>query len=445
MMPRQRVVFACLLILMNAATSAAELRSGPMAGASARDEAVIWLMATGPANVVLEYWSADSAPRRITSRALARNGYTAHLRASNLLPGTRYQYRVLIDGKTLIDNPKFSFVTQALPGRRPPRDFAIATGSCAYLSDALERSAGKGYGGGYGIFDVIAAGKPDVMLWLGDSIYYRDTDFTGDVSARMNERWTAMREFAPLQNLLRTGHHYAIWDDHDYGPDNADRSFALKAQTLALFKRYWANRDYGLPETPGAFSHTSFEDVDLFLLDDRYYRDDDNADDRPGKTMLGSSQIEWLKHELRRSTATFKLVVNGSRMLSDRVAVERRGGEGWHNFADEREAFLDWLHVARIDGVMFVSGDIHYTHLTERERAGTYPLRELTCSPLTSRVHPRPNPIAPVPGTVVTERNYCRIEFSGPPQARAMRISAWSANGRKLWQREYAAEALHSP
>lgn len=40
--------------------------------------------------------------------------------------------------------------------------------------------------------------------------------------------------------------------------------------------------------------------------------------------------------------------------------------------------------------MFFLSGDIHYTHLTERERPGTYPLIELTCSPLTARVHPRP-------------------------------------------------------
>ena len=35
---------------------------------------------------------------------------------------------------------------------------------------------------------------------------------------------------------------------------------------------------------------------------------------------------------LRDSRAAFKLVVNGSRMLSDRPSAEMRGGEGWHNF-----------------------------------------------------------------------------------------------------------------
>ncbi len=90
--------------------------------------------------------------------------------------------------------------------------------------------------------------------------------------------------------------------------------------------------------------------------------------------MLGAEQLEWLKVALHDSRATFKLVANGSRMLSDRPSPDIRGGEDWHNFPRERRAFFDWLAAERIDGVFFVSGDIHYAHLTERERPGTYPL-----------------------------------------------------------------------
>ena len=132
-------------------------------------------------------------------------------------------------------------------------------------------------------------------------------------------------------------------------------------------------------------------------------------------------------------------------MLSDRPSPEQRGGEGWHNFPAEREAFLDWLAAERIDGVFFVSGDIHYTHLTERERPGTYPLTELTCSPLTSRVHPRPFPVREVPGTLVTQRNFCTLQFSGPAGARVLRIAAWDVAGTRLWESEFPAARLRTP
>lgn len=287
------------------------------------------------------------------------------------------------------------------------------------------------------------------MLWLGDTVYFRDADFEGDIdgnaAARMNARWASMRTYGPLQRLLRTGQHYGIWDDHEFGPNDADGSFGLKPMSNYLFRRYWANGSYGLLGTPGIFSKVSHEDVDLFLLDNRTHRDDDDLpDDTPGKTMLGVAQIEWLKRQLAQSRASFKLIANGSRMLSDRPNAERRGGEGWHNHPAERRDFIEWLTANRIDGVVFLSGDIHYTHMTERERAGSYPLVELTCSPLTSNVHPRPNPVRPVEGTVALERNFCTLDFRGTPDARELAISVWWADGSRLWQRRYAASDLRS-
>lgn len=63
--------------------------------------------------------------------------------------------------------------------------------------------------------------------------------------------------------------HVAIWDDHDYGPNDADGAYPLKGASLALFKRYWANPSYGLPETPGVFGLAPYGYVDILLLDDQ--------------------------------------------------------------------------------------------------------------------------------------------------------------------------------
>lgn len=429
-----------LLIALTAGPAqAAGLLAGPMAGASAPDKVTIWLLSDADARVTLDYWPADEPARLASSLpvlASAANGRAALVRLEGLKPATRYHYRVRLDGQLQAPDQRFGFVTQSGEGRAP-RDFSLAAGSCAWLDDPPDPRAGESR-----IFDSIAASKPDVMVWLGDTIYFRDRDFDGDPAERMNARWLATRSYPPLQRLLQTGQHYAIWDDHDYGPDNSNRGFAHKSKSLELFRRYWANGEYGLADVPGIFSRVSYEDVDIFLLDDRYYRDDDAAPDGPGKTMLGAAQLEWLKRELLRSRASFKLIANGSRMLSDRPSTIRRGGEGWHNHPEERAAFLDWLAAKRIDGVLFLSGDIHYSHLIERERPGHYPLIELTCSPLTSRVHPRPNPVSALPDTVVLERNFCSLEFSGPPGSRELSLSVRSADGKQLWARRYPARRL---
>lgn len=445
----RRLALPWLLLALHATSaSAATLAGGPMAGPATAERVGVWLMTDAPAQVQLEYWphgQPDAVQRSAPVATRPEPGHTARVELAGLQADTRYAYRVLVNG-TPVELDEAPAFTTAPADPAAPRELLIATASCNYVPDPPYELTPNAFGAGFEIFDTVAAQRPDVMLWLGDNIYYRDSDFepADEAAARMHQRWAATRSFAPLQRLLRTGQHLAIWDDHDYGPNNANRDFALKATALAHFKDYWANPGYGLPDVAGTFSHVALGDVELFLLDDRYHRDDDASED-PARTMLGAAQLAWLRDALRDSRATFKLVANGSRMLSDRPSPEQRGGEGWHNFPAEREAFLDWLAAERIDGVFFVSGDIHYTHLTERERPGTYPLTELTCSPLTSRVHPRPFPVREVPGTLITQRNFCTLQFSGPAGARVLRIAAWDVAGTRLWESEFPAARLRTP
>lgn len=445
----RRLALPWLLLALHATSaSAATLAGGPMAGPATAERVGVWLMTDDPAQVQLEYWphtQPDAVQRSVPVATRPEPGHTARVELAGLQADTRYAYRVLVDG-TPVELDEAPAFTTAPADPAAPRELLIATASCNYVPDPPYELTPNAFGAGFEIFDTVAAQRPDVMLWLGDNIYYRDSDFepADEAAARMHQRWAATRSFAPLQRLLRTGQHVAIWDDHDYGPNNANRDFALKATALAHFQDYWANPGYGLPDAAGTFTRVALGDVELFLLDDRYHRDDDASED-PARTMLGAAQLAWLRDALRDSRATFKLVANGSRMLSDRPSPEQRGGEGWHNFPAERQAFIDWLAAERIDGVFFVSGDIHYTHLTERERPGTYPLTELTCSPLTSRVHPRPFPVREVPGTLITQRNFCTLQFSGPAGARVLRIAAWDVAGTRLWESEFPAARLRTP
>lgn len=111
------------------------------------------------------------------------------------------------------------------------------------------------------------------------------------------------------------------------------------------------------------------------MLDDRYHRDPNQAEDR--STMLGPGQLAWLKEQLQASTATFKIIVNGHTMTIDR----KDSGEYWANFGSEREDFLDWMFAERINGVFFVSGDWHVGSLSRIDYSEEgYPLFELISS-----------------------------------------------------------------
>ncbi|GAB4351046.1 MAG: alkaline phosphatase D family protein [Gammaproteobacteria bacterium] len=416
---------------------------GPMPGHSAMRAVKIWLQVHNADNVALEYWPENQAAQRrqTATRSVAELAQgVAHFDIGGLTPGTRYRYRVLLDGTAVEPKDPLYFRTQPLwQWRTDPPPFRAALGSCAFVNDKPFDRPGRGYGGDYQIFEAIAAQKPDLMLWLGDTVYLREADT--DSPWGIAERYRAMRAFPPLQNLLRSTHHYAIWDDHDFGPNNSNTSYIFKPVSLELFQRYWANPSYGLPETPGIFTRFSWHDVEFFLLDDRYHRNSDRAPDSSDKSMLGGAQLAWLKDALLSSPATFKVIANGSQMLNDSSRAE-----GWQHFPGERQGFLEWLEAARVPGVVFLSGDRHRTELTRRSRSGGYPLYELTCSPLTSRARPARGPeealATLVPGTRVEERNFCRLDFDGPLNDRRMTIRVFDADGEPLWDHTLRAREL---
>jgi len=380
---------------------------------------------------------ASDAPQRIAARTTAGADHVAHLRLANLQPATAYRYRVFVDGSPARDG---HFRTQPFwPFRSEPPDFAVAVGSCAYINDPFSRP-GAPWGGDYRIFDAIAAKAPDFMLWLGDNVYFRDPEWTSREG--MSARYRAYRELPELATLWTATSHLAVWDDHDFGPNDSDGSFVGKQNALETFRRYWPNPTSGLPEVPGVFAMVSYGDADFFLLDDRFHRYPDAYPDVAEKTMLGRAQFEWLKRSLVASRATFKVVAAGGQFWN-----RANRFEGLHQFPAEQKALREWLDGQKIAGVVFVSGDRHFGELLRIERPGTYPLYELTSSPLTAGVFAtlpdaeRNNPDL-VPGTLVVARHFAMLRISGPRKARVLAFEAYDTDGKQLWRREVKAAEL---
>src|SRR5262245_53941074 len=263
-----------------------------------------------------------------------------------------------------------------------------------------------------------------------------------DVAQGMSGRYRAYRALPALKRLLRAAAHVAVWDDHDFGPNYADGSFTMKAAALAAFKRYWANPSYGLPGVPGIFGTVTWGDVEFFLLDNRFHRYPNRYPPTPDKAMFGREQLEWLKQALVASRAAFKVIVSGGQLWNPRNQYE-----SFFSYPAEQRALAEWLVERRIEGVLFLSGDRHFSELLRHERPGTYPLFELTSSPLTAgpfRDAPadeRENPEL-VPGTFVTERSFAMLRFAGPRRERTVTLEAYASDGRLLWQQRIAAAEL---
>lgn len=486
--PNAKLLASLLLGCMFGPVMAAQITAGPMLGHVTSRTAEIWVQTDAEAVLQIEYWSEADPERRQRGPAVrleAASDFTARLSLVGLQAGTGYAYRLHLDGEPAQPAGRMRFQTQTpwYP-RRDPDDFTLYLGSCAYIDDPAIDPPGRPYGGGYRIFQSIArqaeaTSRPQLMLWLGDSVYFREADYESPWG--MNARYRHARSLPELQPLLSALPHYAIWDDHDYGPNDANRSFVFKDESLRLFRRYWANPSYGLEELPGTFTTFSLQDADFFLLDNRYHRAADKTElakeeldlireardwalgQNPltrllgrryfgtppamlgeNKVMFGAEQLDWLKQALIQSRATFKFIAAGSQLMNDGHPFE-----GWHNFPLEREPFLAWLKRQNIPGVVFLSGDRHHTELLRREVKEFYPLYELTCSPLTSRAGtPRDkelnNPLR-VKETLVTQRNYCSIDVAGAKEDRRLVFRSHDGDGRLLWERVVRAAELRRP
>ncbi len=432
-----------LIALSSALFSQKLLRSGPMVGYTEMREAMLWVQTTGPATVHFVYYDDKDPVRRRTSTVTttASEAFTAHCVADSLEPGLTYFYELYINNAQVKLPYSCSFRTPPLwQHRSDPPGIRILFGSCAYINETKYDRPGTPYGADYQIFTAMAATKPDVTLWLGDNVYLREADWNS--RSGILHRYTHTRSLPEMQALLANSANYAIWDDHDYGPNDCDRAFWNKELTFEAFKLFWANPRYGMDNTSrGINSMFSWGDVDVFLLDDRWWRSPDKR--KTGeRTILGKEQFEWLIDNLASSTAPFKLVCIGGQVLNSEALFEN-----FSTYPEERKRLIEAIQAENISGVIFLSGDRHHTELSMLHEAGHYPIYDITSSPITAGPNPKADKEANanrVPGTFVGQRNFALLDFSGAKENRALTVSVYDSNGKQLWTKSISLKELRT-
>ncbi|PKL83774.1 MAG: phosphodiesterase [Ignavibacteriae bacterium HGW-Ignavibacteriae-3] len=409
------------------------LQSGPMAGFSAMREVSLWVQTNKFADVKFVYWNLNDVKKKYETAEVATkeiDGYTAKIAVTNLEPGQKYNYELYINKKKISLPYELKFQTQELwQWRKDPPKFNFITGSCFYVNEPQYDRPGKPYGSNFEILKSIYDKRADFMLWLGDNLYLREVDW--DSWSGILKRYTHTRSFPQLQPLLASMHHYATWDDHDFGPNDSDRGYTLKDKTLSAFKLFWPNPSYGINGKPGITSFFQWGDVEFFLLDDRYYRTPN--DRRTGeKEMFGSEQIEWLIDNLVKSRAPFKIIATGGQILNP---VEKDYLEIFNRFPKEKEKLLNLLSEEKIEGVIFLTGDRHHSEITKLEREGSYPLYDFTISSFTAGVSPGKDELNTlrVSGTLADEHNFALFNVSGKSKERILKCTVFDKNGKAIW------------
>lgn len=447
------VLFSLLLSAQNVV-----LRSGPMVGYGQMTEVMLWVQTVKPASIQYRYWNAAEPATKFTSpavKALPEQSLIAKTVISGLTPGTKFEYEVLADGKPVKRNYPLRFQTLPLwQWRTDPPEFTMAFGSCTYVNEPEFDRNKKPYGSDYEIFTTISAMQPDLFIWGGDNTYLREPDW--DSRSGIIYRYSHTRALPEMQPLLGSTHNYAIWDDHDFGPNDADRSYRLRGEALEIHKMFWANQTYGTAETQGTFGRFVWGDVEFFLLDDRYHRSPNAAKDDEQKTMFGKGQLQWLKDALLNSKGnnniSFRIIMNGNQMLNPNGEFY----EALPQFTAEHADLMRFIKSNNVPGILFLSGDRHLTEVIAVKDTAFYTLYDFTSSALTSGMtslqnrngvpsKELTNPLR-VEGTLVTDKhNFGVLKFSGPRRERTVSLECYDVTGTKRWTKQITAAELRTP
>ena len=284
--------------------------------------------------------------------AMEASDYTAHVPLTNLKPNTTYYLKVLVNRKLqqLPFTPRFT--TSPLPDALT--DFSFAILSDLAVESSLPAPA----------YQSAASDSPDFVLQIGDFDHRNPgvnplpitVDNWREMHRDVLRNYASGRDFAryiaPFFPL------YHMWDDHDYGADNADRTAPWKDIATQAFKEYYPVPSLPNPEG-GLWYSFRFAQAEVFMLDLRSQRDPNDDPPGPDKSMLDGAGIpdgqkDWLKSALLASTARWKFIISTSVWNPCSKQID-----SWYLFQNEQAELVQFINDNDITGVIFISGDLH--------------------------------------------------------------------------------------
>lgn len=283
--------------------------------------------------------------------------------------------------------------TKAVKVSHTPVFTHILFGSCSHQDKSMP------------IFDAILREPADGFIFLGDNIY-GDTENMKTLA----EKYQKLGNNPGVKALINKVPVYAIWDDHDYGENDAGKEYPFKAESKQLMLDFWkvpkdsprrtredgiygsyviANQNAQVQQD--AQSKTNAIRVilpDLRYMRDAldsvghfgYYTDRKLKDMGPYKhskgSMLSKQQWQWLEEELQKPEK-IKIIASSLQLVADFT-----GWESWANF-DDRQRLFDLIKKHKVNGVLVISGDTHWGEISKYDIDMDYPLWDITSSGLT--------------------------------------------------------------
>ncbi|WP_019038050.1 alkaline phosphatase D family protein [Psychroflexus tropicus] len=306
--------------------------------------------------------------------------------------------------------------------------FRIALGSCN------RQDKSQSY------WSVIQRDTADVFIWGGDNIYADTRDMR-----KMDSMYTVQKTNDFYRNFVESLPHpvLGVWDDHDYGKNDAGKEWTYKEESKAMFMDFFEmDSSHQIAQRAGTYYAKNFSvgehDIKIYMLDSRYFRDGLLEADNPelryqphtstDSTLLGNQQWKWLEDEMKSSEADFNIFVSSIQFLSN-----QHGFETWGNFPHEVLKIQQFLIDNDLKNILFLSGDRHISEFSQKPIEGLdYPLTDFTSSGLThayASFDGEPNPYRV--GEVTAETSYGIVDLDLINETAEIKIKS-TKDGRVL-------------
>lgn len=326
------------------------LTHGPVVGAVTANSARVFVRSYTASSVQLRYGKKSDLSDAVASpiqRTDAATDFTTQFQLENLTPETDYYIDVLVNESSQLTAPYPHFKT--FPSTDTSTDFTFVIVGDTSLSSARHPQT----------FVHAAQEQPAFAIMGGDfphgkplTLEKKRHNFKAIYSADTSP---SIGDFVNL--ILRQFPVAHFWDDHDYGPDNSDKTYPQKELSLQILREYFPT--YPMTQY-GDWQSFRFAQAEFFMLDARSQRDPNWEPNTLSKSMLDGDelgdkgQLVWLKNGLKNSTARWKFIVSPVPFNATSKPTD-----AWAAFPAERRALVDFIQKNNIQGVVILSGDLH--------------------------------------------------------------------------------------
>jgi alkaline phosphatase D len=215
---------------------------------------------------------------------------------------------------------------------------------------------------------------PDFIVHAGDIEYYDKPDPWALTVPLMRFKWGRIFGLPSNRDFYNHTTSYFIKDDHDTLSNDCWPGKTYGAVTFDEGKRLFNEEQF--PSRPERYQTVHWgKDLQLWILEGRDYRSPNTMADGPDKTILGTTQKDWLLKSLQESKATYKIICTPTPI----VGPDRDNKKDNHaNEVFEHEGNQLRQIFAKIPGVILFCGDRHWQYASVDDATGVW---EFGCGP----------------------------------------------------------------